>query len=102
ETSGECEQLAAERRRPCLAGVEALRGASPGISGSRERDQARVGSHAAVVDRRARDVQDAAASPRAQAVLPLLLVAAVLEGRVECAHALEGAAANRHVGAPGV
>ena len=101
EAAGQREQLRPERGRPPASGVEAPGGPSPGVGGPRERAQARVPAGATVLDRRPGHVQDPRTRRvRAQAFLPLLLVAAVLERGVERSHPFEGAAADRHVRAP--
>ena len=98
-------------KRGCLAAsqIEAPRRATARVGAPRKRAQARIGADAPVIDRRASHVQDACpfggdAARRAHPhpVLPLLLVAAVLERDIERPDALQRAAADGHVGAPGV
>ncbi len=83
-------------------GVEASGGPPADVGAASERAQARIRAGATMLDGGCRHVQDTCAGRvPAQAFLPLLLVAAMLERHVERPHPLEGAAADRHVGAPG-
>ena len=113
ETTGEREQLAAERGRLPAAAVEAAGGAPARVGGASQGGESRVRARSTVVNRGAGDVQDTGAvrvTARAgravagrcgeQAILPLLLVSAMLEREVERADTLQGASANGHVGAP--
>ena len=101
EAAGEREHLRVDRGRLVASSVEAPGGAPARVGGARECAQARVVACAAVLDGGAGNVQDPRAGLlHAQAFLPLLLVAAVLERHVERSHALQRVAADGHVRAP--
>ena len=80
--------------------VKAPRAAPARIGAAGQRAQARVASDAPVLDARGRDVADGRTACAAVALLPLLLIAALLERDVERSHALQRAAPDGHVGAP--
>ena len=97
--AGERAQLAGDRRRDAAARVPAAREAPALVAGPRERADPRVGAGAPVIDSRRRDVAQPAAG-RAQAVLPLLLVAVAAERGVERADPLDRRPPQREVRAP--
>src|SRR5690606_34852357 len=102
QAAGEHAQLGGERGGLVAVGVEAPARPAPEPRRPHERSQPGVLAGAAVVERRRGDVADPWAVRGAQPVLPLLLVAVELAGLVEAPDAVEGAAADREVRAPGV
>ena len=82
-----------------MARVPAAREAPAPVARPRQRADPGVGAGAPVIDPGGRDVAQPAAG-RAQAVLPLLLVAVAAERRVERTDPLDRRASQREVGAP--
>ena len=83
-------------------GIEAPRAAPARVGAARERAQTGVGPSAAVIDARCGDVAHGRPARAPVTLLPLLLVAAVLQGDIERPHAHERAAADGHVRPPRV
>ena len=80
QAAGKREQLPDERRRLPTPSVKAPSGQPPRVGATAERAQARVRARATMLDAGAGHIQHACVRlVRAQAFLPLLLVAAMLE-----------------------
>src|SRR5436190_3802459 len=94
-------QLAGARGSLASPRVKASRGPPAHVGATGEREHPGVVAGAAMLDRSARDISGRGAACALQAFLPLLLVASVLQRGVKRAHALQGRAADRHVGTPG-
>src|SRR5256885_870821 len=80
--------------------VEAPRAAAAHVCSARERAQRGIRPDAAVLDGRRGHVARGRSATVPVALLPLLLVAALLEGDVERPHTFQCAASDRHVRAP--
>ena len=99
--AGEHAQLLARGRRRAFEDVEAADCAAAAVGGAGQGGDARVVAGAAVVQRGAGDVAQAAAAGL-QPRLPLLLVAVELAALVKRPDALQRGTAHRHVRAPRV
>ena len=101
DATGGCHELGRARGLNPPFDVKAPARPPAGVGGVRERSQPGVSRRAAMVDSRPRDVHDTRAGiVRAQAFLPLLLVAAMFDRGVEGSHPLSGAAGGSPCSAP--
>ena len=94
------EQLARQRGGRAPVGVEATRPAPARIRAAGQRAQAGVAADAPVLDARGRDIAGGRSAGAPVALLPLLLVATLLERDIERPHPQQRATPDGHVRPP--